>query len=542
MARGSYGLPLSLSLRAGRPDEVVYLLDGIPVSDRQLEVFDLSWLPLAGMSGIEVLKGGASSIHGSGALSGVLNIVPSDAVTDVPLSLVDMWWGGFGSRSINLALRRSLAGGLGVLGVYENARCGGWVDDSSFEGEKILGKFTTGLGGNRVLDIMGFRYEGDVALPDSCPDIADTGPARQKDKRELVAVTVRGGLETNYHINLYRLEVTQRSAFEGSYNPYGSQQSDGLLGGADLTIIGGSESPTVTSFGLGFKMRELTSRTVDDKSSYDAQAFAHREMTWERWQLSGRVGVVKNSDFNVEVAPSLTAVVFARDGQTVFAEVNRSFAFPSLKELYWEEAGFEANPEHSIGLEIGTRIDRDRWGTRIALYWTRVSDMVGLTEDEACRVVRSTSREADVRGVDASIDFRLPPWIEGLVSCTIRSSTDENGDDLEYRPSRRLAWRLRTGREITRHIGAGLTFAGTWTSSVSAGNRFTPCTGESVCQRDSSIPGSVSALVLAYVTIDRARVFSKLTNVFDDEIHSGWGLPPLPSRSYEIGFSWELLD
>ncbi|MFH1312825.1 MAG: TonB-dependent receptor [Candidatus Eisenbacteria bacterium] len=533
--RGSYGLPLSLSLRAGRPDEVVYLLDGIPVSDRQLEVFDLNWLPLAGMSGIEILKGGASSINGSGAVSGVVNIVPANAVTDVPLSQVDMWWGGFGSRSINLALRRSLAGGLGVLGAYENARCGGWVDDSSSEGEKIFGKFTTGLGSNRVLDVIGFRYEGDIGLPDSCPDLADTGPGKQKAKRELIAVTVRGGLETNYHINLYRLDISERSTFKGIY---GSPTSQGLLNGIDLSFVRGLDGPTVTSYGLGAKTRELDSDRVGDTSSYDVQAFGHREMRWERWQLSGRLGVVKNSDFKVEVAPSLAAMVFAREGQTVFAEISRSFAFPGLTNLDRGEAG----PEHSIGFELGTRIERDSWGARLALYWTHVNDMIAVRTDEACARLRSTDREADIKGLDATVDFTLPPWLEGLVSCTVRHSIDESGDDLEYQPSRRLAWRLRTGKEITRHIGTGLTFAGTWTSSVSAGNRFAACSGESDCRKDSSLPGSVSGFVLGHVSIDRARIFGKITNVFDDEVHAGWGQPVLPGRSYEIGFAWELID
>jgi hypothetical protein len=280
----------------------------VPVSDRQLEVFDLNWLPLAGMSEVEVFKGGASSIHGSGAIGGVVNVVPSNPVTEVPLSAVDMWWGGFGSRSINLSLRRALAGGLGVLGAYENVRCGGWVDDSSFKGEKMFGALSTGLGRGRVLDVMAFRYEGDVELPDSCPSSLSPRRGRQSDRRDLLAAMVKGGDRTAYRVSLYRLDVSQRATLGDS-----SGASDGLLNGIDAAIVRGLGSPAVTSFGIGFKRRELGSSTAGERSSDDIQAFAHREIAWERLRLSGRVGAVKNSDFAVEVAPSLALVVLARD-------------------------------------------------------------------------------------------------------------------------------------------------------------------------------------------------------------------------------------
>jgi outer membrane cobalamin receptor len=540
-AEGTYGLPQMLSLRGSRPDEVTYLLDGVPVSDRQLEVFDLNWLPLAGVSKVEALKGGASSIHGSGAVGGVINVVPRDPRTDVPLSDVDMWWGDFGSRSVDLSLSRSFAGGPGVLGAYENVRCGGWIDDSSFEGEKMFGKLSTGLGRGRLLDLMAFRYEGDIGIPDSCPLSFTTRPGKQRDKRELLAVALKGGDATAYRVGLYRLDVSEQVWGAG-----GSGARNGLLGGVDATVVRGLGSAAITSFGLGFKQRELETETIGKRSSNDVLAFAHRETKWEAVRISGRLGVLKNSDFGLEIVPSLEAAVSPRDSQTVFVRADRSVAFPSLANIRRDDGdigdGWDPQPEHSMGVEIGTRLKSSRWVARLAFYWTHVRDIIAWRADEECGRRLLTDRSTDVKGVDGGVDFRLLPWVSGSVSATMARSAGRSGDRLEYVPSRALAWRLKAERRLSNHIGIDLTFAGTWTSSVSAGNRFTPCSGETDCLHDASLPGYASASVQGCLSIDRARIFGRITNVFDEDIYPAWGMPRLAARSYQIGFTWQLID
>lgn len=65
-----------LSMRGGSFEQILVLVDGIPVNDRQTGHFHLDLaVPLDAVERLEVLRGPASAIYGSSAVGGVINIV-----------------------------------------------------------------------------------------------------------------------------------------------------------------------------------------------------------------------------------------------------------------------------------------------------------------------------------------------------------------------------------------------------------------------------------------------------------------------------------
>jgi hypothetical protein len=95
---------------------------------------------------------------------------------------------------------------------------------------------------------------------------------------------------------------------------------------------------------------------------------------------------------------------------------------------------------------------------------------------------------------------------------------------------------------LSRHVSAGVTLAGRYTPPSGLGPRPTPCTDNATSLRDADLPDHLSAILTAYVDIDRVTVFFKVQNLINDSIPTAWGRPGLPSRSYEFGTSWRLLD
>lgn len=70
------GKNLNYYIRGGRNRQTLILIDGIPVTDASninLE-YDLRLLPVEQVEGIEIMKGAASTLYGSGAATGVINI------------------------------------------------------------------------------------------------------------------------------------------------------------------------------------------------------------------------------------------------------------------------------------------------------------------------------------------------------------------------------------------------------------------------------------------------------------------------------------
>jgi len=109
---GAYGSSAGLSLQgAAGSDQVLVLLDGLPLNLGSTGAVDIGSVPLVGIERIEVLEGGASTLYGSSAVAGVINLI-----TGAPSRPdVDLMLGSFGERTIRAATATHL--GSGTLGI-----------------------------------------------------------------------------------------------------------------------------------------------------------------------------------------------------------------------------------------------------------------------------------------------------------------------------------------------------------------------------------------------------------------------------------------
>ncbi|HEY7994255.1 MAG TPA: TonB-dependent receptor [Candidatus Eremiobacteraceae bacterium] len=76
---GAFGGVESLLARGASSEQTLVLIDGRPAGDADLGDFDLSSLAPDGIERIEVVEGGASTLYGSGAVGGVINIITKPA-------------------------------------------------------------------------------------------------------------------------------------------------------------------------------------------------------------------------------------------------------------------------------------------------------------------------------------------------------------------------------------------------------------------------------------------------------------------------------
>lgn len=72
---GGLGQFSTVSIRGSSAEQVLVLLDGIPLNTGQGGSVDLSTIPLESLDRIEVIRGGGSAIYGPDALGGVVNLV-----------------------------------------------------------------------------------------------------------------------------------------------------------------------------------------------------------------------------------------------------------------------------------------------------------------------------------------------------------------------------------------------------------------------------------------------------------------------------------
>jgi iron complex outermembrane receptor protein len=132
-ARAPGGLQGDLSIRGGGPGQSLILIDGIRLSDAQSAHHDLDLpIPIDAVNHIEILRGSGSTLYGSEAVAGVVNVVtdPSNEPEKLEMRLST----GYGNFSTNeqsgfIAFRQ---GALSQRFSFERELSGGFRDDRDY--------------------------------------------------------------------------------------------------------------------------------------------------------------------------------------------------------------------------------------------------------------------------------------------------------------------------------------------------------------------------------------------------------------------------
>jgi len=113
-----FGNIANYGIRGASSAQTLVLLDGVPIAGASSGTLDLGTFPLAGVSRIEVVESGGSTLYGTNAVGGVINIITAP-VRGVDAALSD---GSYADRDVRVAL------GDGKIGASFERH----VDDNNF--------------------------------------------------------------------------------------------------------------------------------------------------------------------------------------------------------------------------------------------------------------------------------------------------------------------------------------------------------------------------------------------------------------------------
>jgi len=528
---GSAGLPQALRVRASRPRDIMYLMDGIPVSDDRLEIFDQNWLPLAGMERAEVVMGGQSGLYGSGATGGVMNLTSMSAMPEIPVSEVVAWWGSFDSRAVHFRFNRRITSTFGILLSFENLHSAGWTESSEANSNKFLGKLTGFLGRGLTYDVVGYRYDAGIE------------PADQDDKRDFIRVSVATRADVSVRVDYYHLGTEQD--FKSGALP---RSSKGRLDAFSVVTSWVTADSLKADVGAGLKRYELKDRYDNKTTINNIYGYAAAQKRLDDWRfrgsLRGEIGDPSGTEFGGDLGASYEAVPWC----ILSGRIDRSFAFQSLQDrtpaTEFGPRGDDA--EHWNGLELGADLGQEPLKLSVTFYRRQVdnstlSDSTLWVGDETCAGIPVGNRELVYLGAEALLRFTCPSWFKGSLGYSAERARDGAGQKISYIPSGTFTWDLRAQHTFSKHVSAGLAFAGRWVSPVDVGNQIVPYS-EADCINGAELDGYISGLLYGYVEIDRGRVYARIRNLFNQRITHLWGFPELPPRSYELGVNLELLD
>ncbi len=161
---GGAGGLATVTLRGGDPNFTLVMIDGIPVNDPTNILggsYDFSYLSTDQIDRIEIVRGPLSSIYGSEAISGIINII-SRKGTGPPRIKMEGRMGNFGSQEVRASLEgRHSQWSYGFSGSYSD------VDEQTLNdtlNRKSAAAFSSfDFGKEKILNVTARYTEGNAS-------------------------------------------------------------------------------------------------------------------------------------------------------------------------------------------------------------------------------------------------------------------------------------------------------------------------------------------------------------------------------------------
>lgn len=454
---GSPGKAVSVFGRGTNSNQTLVLWNGVELNDPFFGGFDWAFLPTDGVERVEIVRGPFSSLYGSDALGGVVQVV-SGTGDGVDLALEA---GADEYRRGSVVAGESF--GAARLDVAASVRRGeGEVANDSYDGEDLAARlgWTPAMG--VTLGLVARAAAADVGIPYDFAGLPSPRRLQERRTRQLALPAAwRGALwRLDGQLSRHTLDL----GLSDPEDPFAASRSESeavrgrLVAGRSLGTTGSSW----VAFGGEWERQQASSASafgpgLADDSQRTWAGFA--ELHAERGPWAVDLGARRDDNDAFGAHATGRAGVQRRLGRGVrlHAAWAQGFRAPSLGDLYFPGFGNpELEPEASDSLEAGVDWRRDRWDVELTAFRSEVEDLIVF--DLVTNLPQNVGR-ARSRGIElASALAGRRGWARLAVTWLDAEDLD-SGEPLARRPRWRGAllagWRGERWRlsGTLRHVG-----------------------------------------------------------------------------------------
>ena len=470
---------------------ILILINGQKLSGDISSNVDLNRINMSRVKRIEVLDGAASSLYGSDAIAGVINIItdqPTDAVCSISN---DTHVSGHGvlTENVNIDIFKN---GFGSYTSFSHDRADSYQNNSleykkgsDTETQQTIAPFFTGYRSNIIGQKFTYTPLQQLALnagidysykitdrPETQSDI--TGGTdyemRYKGLRwnlgGIYKFTNRNSLQANFTVDRFRYgkeyDVETKTNAIGDYVQSKKQRS---MEGELKAILGLSKNST-TIFGSDWRKDYLTASSGNiDEHVYTMAVFAQHEQTLFK-DFTATVGLrlTHHQTFNQHLTPKI-AMMYAPGNFRFRATYSAGFRAPGLDELYYHYFSVnrgkpqiifgnqDLSPEKSHYFSLNAEYRTQQVAFSITGYLNRISDMVvrqnidvdnasmtmlrkefpEMTDAQAAKLERyslyTNSDKGDVKGFQVNISSNIVQGFNLSANYVYTYARTKSGDE-----------------------------------------------------------------------------------------------------------------
>ncbi|MCP5049988.1 MAG: TonB-dependent receptor [bacterium] len=533
LSNGSSAQSSSTYIRGSKTTQVLYIVDGVKLRDGAgVSGVNLSVLSPDIIDRVEVVRGPLSSLYGSEAMGGVVNINTfSSEGANVSAS-----YGSHGSYMGNFSGATSL----------KNFKLGFAVSSQRYSDDTLNDEFkNTGLTAkvNYKKDALelGLRFFGNFTNSGIPYSSIDVPAANRKYKQDYLIFalpfvynfndTSRLNVKLAYTNSKYEFEDIDdpwNSYYLGKFDNYEAEiiYSAKISGNLNLDLgVDYSDQKIVNEDNFGF--------LLDDVKRDYFSAFTNTGWNFDNLQISASVRYDKYKDVTSNVSPQVGVSYLFANRFKLRAAYSHSFMAPLITHQVnpWGRANFSLKPEKGKSIELGAEFYSGKVVLSATYFNTRYQDMIDwVTIDfNTFEGQYQNIANVDTNGIELSATFRPTPVVMLSGSYSYLETEDKaTGEPLVRKP---------------KHVfSAFASYAHKW-FTLSMNMSYV---GKRPDLDFSNWPPDVWSesfntfdLSLVVPVLESVSLFGKLSNAFDKNYQEIFGYPS-PGRRFELGFRYKV--
>ncbi|MBQ8991795.1 MAG: TonB-dependent receptor [Prevotella sp.] len=448
---------------------ILILINGQKLTGDISNNVDLNRINMSRVKRIEVLDGAASSLYGSDAIAGVINIITDQPTQNLISVTSDTRVSGHGQLTENVTLD-IYKNGFGSYTSFSHDRADSYrnndleyVKGSDTETQQTIAPLFTGYRSNIIGQKFTYSPIEQLALnagldysykitdrPETRQDITGGTDYEMRYKGfrwnvgGIYKFTAKNSLQANFTVDRFRYgkeyDVETKSYAVGDY----VQSKKQLMMDGELKAILGLTKNSTTIFGADWRKDYLTATSGNiDENVYSIAAYAqHEHKLFKDFTATLGLRLTHHETFKNHLTPKV-ALMYAPGNFRFRATYSAGFRAPGLDELYYHyfsvnrgkaQISFgnqDLNPEKSNYFSLNAEYRDEVIAVSVTGYLNRINDMVvkqnvkvddtslamlrkefpEMTDDQAAKLEQyalyQNSDKGDVKGVQVNVSANI---------------------------------------------------------------------------------------------------------------------------------------
>ena len=409
------GKDKSVYLRGAKVDHTLITVDGVPLYDPSGigSNFDIRLLSIDNIERIEILKGSQSTLYGSDAIAGVINIITKKENKKVLSGRGMLAYGSYNTLQANAGL-----GGMSGKVDYDLSYAYYKTTGINEATDTLTGVHETDKDGydqNSVYAALGFHPVNTVSIRpyirySKIKGKIDQGAFTDELDYDYTSDNFQAGLKSEYtsgksKLNvLYNYNRTNREYIDDSvksrngFATYSKGSYKGREHFAEAYIVHPFGKYTTLTAGLDYR-NSSTDQSYSSISFYGPYTSELGKDSLKQYQLGVYAAVVLNTQkgFNAELGGrynhhsaygsnfvfNFNPSYLVNERWKFFVNISSAYKTPTLYQLYSEYGNKTLTPETAIGAEAGIQFfAKENKATARATYFNRsVKDVIAFYTD-----------------------------------------------------------------------------------------------------------------------------------------------------------------